>query len=63
MKRRQFGSVVERHQPEGVELPRQPIRSGCEVRVLPKLRGLADFTEKSGSKFRRIESVVKRAEC
>lgn len=35
LKRRQFGLVFERHQPEAVELPGRTIRRGDKVRVLP----------------------------
>ncbi|WP_098053435.1 site-specific DNA-methyltransferase [Kocuria marina] len=35
LKRRQFGLVFERHQPEAVELPGRAIRRGDKVRVLP----------------------------
>ena len=35
MKRRTFGLVFERHQPEAVELPGRSIRRGDKVRVLP----------------------------
>ena len=34
-KRRTFGLVFERHQPEAVELAGQPVRKGDKVRVLP----------------------------
>ncbi|QUY62296.1 hypothetical protein [Gulosibacter molinativorax] len=34
-KRRSFGLVFERHQPEAVELPGQPVRRGSKVQVLP----------------------------
>ncbi|TDZ99778.1 site-specific DNA-methyltransferase [Mycobacteroides salmoniphilum] len=34
-KRRSFGLVFERHQPEAVELAGQPVRKGDKVRVLP----------------------------
>lgn len=34
-KRRYFGLVFERHQPEAVELPGRPVRKGDKVRILP----------------------------
>ena len=34
-KRRSFGLVFERHQPEAVELPGRPVRRGDKVRALP----------------------------
>ena len=40
-KRRTFGLVFERHQPEAVELPGRPVRRGDKVRVLPP-RGSAE---------------------
>ncbi|MFD2759105.1 site-specific DNA-methyltransferase [Gulosibacter faecalis] len=53
-KRRSFGLVFERHQPEAVELPGQPIRRGSKVRVLP-LRG---ETAKGDSRLWRVESFT-----
>lgn len=35
MKRRSFGLVFERHQPEAVELAGRPVRRGDKVRILP----------------------------
>lgn len=35
MKRRTFGLVFEKHQPEAVDLAGRPIRVGDKVRVLP----------------------------
>lgn len=35
-KRRSFGLVFERHQPEAVELPGRPVRKGDKVHVLPE---------------------------
>ncbi|WP_282828030.1 site-specific DNA-methyltransferase [Gulosibacter sediminis] len=53
-KRRSFGLVFERHQPEAVELPGQPIRRGSKVRVLPP-RG---ETTKSDSRLWHVESFT-----
>lgn len=39
LKRRTFGLVFERHQPEAVELPGRTVRRGDKVRVLPPRRG------------------------
>ncbi len=52
-KRRSFGLVFERHQPEAVELPGQPIRRGAKVRVLPP-RG---ETAKGDPRLWRVESI------
>lgn len=52
-KRRSFGLVFERHQPEAVELPGQPIRRGAKVRVLQP-RG---ETSKGDSRLWRVDSV------
>lgn len=52
-KRRSFGLVFERHQPEAVELPGQPIRRGAKVRVLPP-RG---ETAKGDPRLWRVESL------
>ena len=38
MKRRTFGPVFERHQPEAVELAGRPVRRGDKVRILPPIR-------------------------
>lgn len=35
LKRRTFGLVFERHQPEAVDLPGRPVRRGDKVRILP----------------------------
>ncbi|MGV0625958.1 site-specific DNA-methyltransferase [Mycolicibacter minnesotensis] len=35
-KRRSFGLVFERHQPEAVELPGRPVRKGDKVHILPE---------------------------
>ena len=51
-KRRTFGLVFERHQPEAVELPGRPVRRGNKVRVLPP-RGSAERTDQ------RLWRVVK----
>lgn len=53
-KRRSFGLVFERHQPEAVELPGQPVRRGSKVRVLPP-RG---ETAKGDSRLWRVESFT-----
>lgn len=53
-KRRSFGLVFERHQPEAVELPGQPVRRGSKVRVLPP-RG---ETTKGDSRLWRVESFT-----
>lgn len=53
-KRRSFGLVFERHQPEAVELPGQPVRRGTKVRVLPP-RG---ETVKGDSRLWRVESFT-----
>lgn len=53
-KRRSFGLVFERHQPEAVELPGQPVRRGAKVRVLPP-RG---ETTKGDSRLWRVESFT-----
>lgn len=52
-KRRSFGLVFERHQPEAVELPGQPIRRTAKVRVLPQ-RG---ETAKGDQRLWRVESL------
>lgn len=53
-KRRTFGLVFERHQPEAVELPGRPVRRGDKVRVLPS-RGSAERADQ------RLWRVVKIA--
>ena len=53
-KRRSFGLVFERHQPEAVELPGQPVRRGSKVRVLPH-RG---ETAKGDSRLWRVEAFT-----
>jgi adenine-specific DNA-methyltransferase len=53
-KRRTFGLVFERHQPEAVELPGRPVRRGDKVRVLPA-RGSVDGADQ------RLWRVVKIA--
>ena len=53
-KRRSFGLVFERHQPEAVELPGQPVRRGSKVRVLPP-RG---ETAKGDTRLWRVESFT-----
>lgn len=52
-KRRTFGLVFERHQPEAVELPGQPIRRASKVRILPE-RGDA---HKGDPRLWRVESL------
>lgn len=52
-KRRSFGLVFERHQPEAVELPGQPVRRTSKVRVLPP-RG---DTVKGDQRLWRVESL------
>ena len=52
-KRRSFGLVFERHQPEAVELPHQPVRRGAKVRVLPP-RG---EVKKGDQRLWRVESL------
>ena len=52
-KRRSFGLVFERHQPEAVELPGQSIRRGAKVRVLQP-RG---ETAKGDSRLWRVDSI------
>lgn len=52
-KRRSFGLVFERHQPEAVELPHQPVRRGAKVRILPP-RGTA---KKGDQRLWRVESL------
>ena len=52
-KRRSFGLVFERHQPEAVELPGQPIRRGAKVRILQP-RG---ETSKGDSRLWRVDSI------
>lgn len=52
-KRRSFGLVFERHQPEAVELPGQPVRRTSKVRVLPQ-RG---DTVKGDQRLWRVESL------
>lgn len=56
-KRRSFGLVFERHQPEAVELPGQPVRRGAKVRVLPP-RG---ETSKGDSRLWRVDSFTSDA--
>lgn len=56
MKRRQFGLVFERHQPEAVELPGRPVRRGDKVRILPP-RG---ETAKGDQRLWRVERVERR---
>lgn len=53
-KRRSFGLVFERHQPEAVELPGQPVRRGSKVRVLPP-RG---ETARGDSRLWRVETFT-----
>ena len=53
MKRRTFGLVFERHQPEAVELPGHPARRGDKVRVLPPSGARAS----EDSRLWRVESI------
>lgn len=53
MKRRTFGLVFERHQPEAVELPHQRPRRGSKVRILP-IRGVI---EKGDPKLWRVTKI------
>lgn len=53
-KRRSFGLVFERHQPEAVEIPHQPIRRGAKVRKLP---ARADSAQRD-DRIWRVESVA-----
>lgn len=52
-KRRSFGLVFERHKPEAVELPHQPVRRGAKVYVLPP-RG---EIKKGDQRLWRVESL------
>lgn len=52
-KRRSFGLVFERHQPEAVELPGQPVRRTSKVRILPQ-RG---DTVRGDQRLWRVESL------
>lgn len=52
-KRRSFGLIFERHQPEAVELPGQPVRRASKVRVLPQ-RG---DTVKADQRLWRVDSL------
>lgn len=52
-KRRSFGLVFERHQPEAVELPGQTVRRTSKVRVLPQ-RG---DTARGDQRLWRVESL------
>jgi len=53
LRRRQFGLVFERHQPEAVELPGRAIRRGDKVRILPP-RG---ETKKGDQRLWQVERV------
>ncbi|MCT2059586.1 MULTISPECIES: site-specific DNA-methyltransferase [Dietzia] len=55
-KRRAFGLVFERHQPEAVELPGRAVRRGDKVRVLP-LRGEVKQGDQRLWRVDRIERV------
>lgn len=52
-KKRSFGLVFERHKPEAVEVPNQPVRRGVKVRVLPP-RG---EVKKGDQRLWRVESL------
>lgn len=54
--RRSFGLNFERHRPESVELPGQPVRKGDKVRVLPQ-RGSASKGDQRVWKVRGFERV------
>ncbi|WP_027586420.1 site-specific DNA-methyltransferase [Acidipropionibacterium thoenii] len=56
MKRRTFGLVFEKHQPEAVDLAGRPIRVGDKVRVLPP-RGELTKGDQRLWKVKRIERV------
>ena len=56
LKRRSFGLVFERHQPEAVELPGRTVRHGDKVRVLP-LRGEANQVDQGLWRVERIERI------
>lgn len=56
MKRRTFGLVFERHQPEAVELPGRAVRRGDKVRVLPP-RGEVKQGDQRLWRVERIERV------
>lgn len=56
LKRRQFGLVFERHQPEAVELPGRSIRRGDKVRILPP-RGTTKKGDQRLWLVERIERV------
>jgi adenine-specific DNA-methyltransferase len=53
-KRRTFGLVFERHQPEAVELPGRPVRRGGKVRVFPP-RG---STERADQRLWRVVKIA-----
>ncbi|MGJ9630902.1 DNA methyltransferase [Actinotignum sp. GS-2025c] len=53
MNRRSFGLVFERHQPEAVDLPGQPVRRGDTVRILSP-RG---SNQKESSELWRVEEL------
>ena len=55
-KRRTFGLVFERHQPEAVELPGRPVRRGDKVRLLPP-RGKTKIGDQRLWRVSRIERV------
>lgn len=56
IKRRTFGLVFERHQPEAVELPGRPVRRGDKVRMLPP-RGETKAGDRRLWRVVRIEHV------
>ena len=56
IKRRSFGLVFERHQPEAVELPGRPVRRGDKVRLLPP-RGSSATDDRRLWRVDRIEKA------
>lgn len=54
--RRAFGLNFERHQPEAVELPGRPVRTGDKVRVLPP-RGATAKGDQTLCRVTRIETI------
>jgi adenine-specific DNA-methyltransferase len=55
LKRRSFGLVFERHRPEAVELPQQPVRKGDTVRILPPRGSM----EKGDKRLWRVLKIVR----
>lgn len=54
--RRAFGLNFERHQPEAVELPGRPVRTGDKVRILPE-RGSTKKGDQTLCRVTRIETI------